>query len=179
MQNREGKSVTKAPYIFYIDLTGRYGRLNYLNALGQIQLLSIPFLMSALLIIAALSATKVEAVIFLSGILLPFYLLSLRAMVLRLHDLNYSGWWSLVGLSLLIPGFGLLITGIWALILALLPGSIEANRYGLPAKRGGFTGIIIEVAVMVLMLYALLTLIGVDDLHLNTFRSITDLRHLF
>lgn len=52
------------------------------------------------------------------------FLPSLAVLVRRLHDTNHSGWWVLL---ICIPIFG----GIWLLIL-LLTGSDDENRYGLP-----------------------------------------------
>jgi uncharacterized membrane protein YhaH (DUF805 family) len=61
------------------------------------------------------------------GALLVLVLLvpSLAVSVRRLHDTDRSGWWLLVGL---VPGVGVLVL----LVLLVLAGSVNSNRYGPP-----------------------------------------------
>ena len=64
----------------------------------------------------------------------------------RLHDLDYSGWFSLLAA---IPIIGI----IWSLYYALKPGSDEVNRFGAmrPANKAdkimGVLGIVLMVAL--------------------------------
>lgn len=67
-------STVIAPYPFYYTLTGRFGRLNYLNALWQIQLLSLIFLICGFLITSAMSASKWEAFVFFIRIDAPLFI---------------------------------------------------------------------------------------------------------
>ena len=53
------------------------------------------------------------------AILLP----SLAVTVRRLHDTDRSGWWILIGL---IP----IVGNIWLLVLLVLDGQSESNRFG-------------------------------------------------
>lgn len=135
-------STVIAPYPFYYTLTGRFGRLNYLNALWQIQLLSLIFLICGFLISSAMSASKWEAFVFLLGLMLPFLLLLIRAAILRLHDLNLSGLWSL-GLLLIFVPAGILIVSMILLLLTILPGSVVENHYGKPSHQGSIIGVIL------------------------------------
>ena len=57
--------------------------------------------------------------IFLFAFLLP----SLSVTVRRLHDINLSGWWILIGLF---PIFGVIVV----LIFAVLRGNLGENKYG-------------------------------------------------
>jgi uncharacterized membrane protein YhaH (DUF805 family) len=49
-------------------------------------------------------------------------------LIKRLHDLDMRGWWSLL---LFIPLFNLLIL----VIVGLIPGNQEANRFGQPLRE--------------------------------------------
>ncbi|UNM95097.1 DUF805 domain-containing protein [Ignatzschineria rhizosphaerae] len=149
-----------APYVFHISLKGRYGRLNYLNSLWQIQLLALPFLWSGLLIIGALTPSFIEAMIFLIGLMLPFGLLTLRAMILRLHDLNCSGWWSLLALLLFIPIVGPLLIAALEIALSFYPGSKGDNRYGSPSKQGSLFGLLLALVTISLSIYIFVVLVG-------------------
>lgn len=150
----------ETPYAFHIDLDGRYGRLNYLNAQWQIQLLAIPFLLCGLLITSALSASFWQGFIFISGLLLPFTLLALRTVILRLHDLNYSGWWSLLLTAIFIPSIGFVIASLILLVLSLLPGNVGENSYGFPTKQGHFMGIILSIGSFSALVYLLGIIFG-------------------
>ena len=50
--------------------------------------------------------------------------------VRRLHDINKSGWWMLLGLIL--PIIGCLVLVYWH----IKPGDISANRYGATTRLG-------------------------------------------
>lgn len=53
--------------------------------------------------------------------------LQLRQLALRLHDIGYSGWWSLL---VFVPFVG----GIIPLALLFIPGNPGSNAFGLQAK---------------------------------------------
>ena len=66
---------------------------------------------------------------------LPFFIYSLGVMVShlavgarRLHDINKSGWWMLIGL---IP----LVGAIWLIVLLCQDGMAEKNQYGPNPKQ--------------------------------------------
>ena len=56
------------------------------------------------------------------GVLVPAIAVCIR----RLHDIDRSGWWLLIGL---VP----LVGGIVLLVFAVLPGTAGSNRFGPPA----------------------------------------------
>lgn len=71
------------------------------------------------------------------------------ASIKRIHDLNLSGWFYLIGI---IPLVGI----IWALYYALKPGKLEANRFGAvrEATKGDKIMGVIGIALTVLMTVA-------------------------
>lgn len=156
-----------APYVLYYSLNGRFGRLHYLNSIWEIALLALPFLFSGLLIIMAFTFSFAEALIFLSGLLLPFLLLLLRVIILRLHDLNRSAWW-LIGLFLFfIPTIGIYIGGMMLLLLAVSPGSSVINCYGAPSKKGSLMGLLLAILTISFAVYLLTLFIGEEDIQLG------------
>lgn len=52
---------------------------------------------------------------------------TLAPIIRRLHDMNRTGWWSLLGL---VP----YVNGIFVLFLILVPGTDGVNDYGVPAR---------------------------------------------
>jgi uncharacterized membrane protein YhaH (DUF805 family) len=73
-------------------------------------------------------------------VLLAVFVITIIAIIKRLHDIGYSGYWiiPIIGLSLIGKSFPDIVskcidTGI-VTIFALLPGSKMANQYGLPSK---------------------------------------------
>jgi len=65
------------------------------------------------------AATSIPALI----IIVVAAVMMIYAAIKRLHDLNYSGWFYLVGI---IP----IVGAIWTLYYALRPGAEEDNRFG-------------------------------------------------
>jgi len=64
----------------------------------------------------------VLALIYALAVLVPSIAVGIR----RLHDIDRSGWWLLIGL---VP----LVGGIVLLVFAVLPGTQGNNRFGPPA----------------------------------------------
>lgn len=64
------------------------------------------------------------AIVFALAVLIPSIAVGIR----RLHDIDYSGWWVLIGL---IP----IVGTIWLLVLLVLDGTPGPNKYG-PNPKG-------------------------------------------
>ncbi|GAB3875706.1 hypothetical protein GCM10028824_31760 [Hymenobacter segetis] len=67
------------------------------------------------------------ALLALGGFLVIFYLVLIQVL-LRLHDLNLSSWWSLI---MLLPVVSYILGGG----LQFVQGTIGPNRFGLDSKR--------------------------------------------
>src|SRR3954467_12564321 len=72
-----------------------------------------------------------------------FFIWAIRVTVLRLHDMNRSGWWVLVTL---IPYLG----WVASLVLMFMPGTSEDNDYGEKPKQGS-TAVAISILVVVIV----------------------------
>lgn len=81
-------------------------------------------------------------------VMLPLMWIGCAMFIRRLHDLNLSGWFMLVGI---IPVLG----ALFSLFVICAPGMKEGNRFGQPAETAtwekilGGIGLVFFVAVMV------------------------------
>lgn len=143
----EAVEVDKPPAILSLSLEGRYGRLNYLNAglLAFVLVIGLTFLLGLVIgTSAAMGGTLLLAIV---GWL--YFLVSFRFSILRLHDLNLSGWYLLLGF---VPFIG----GLFSLYLLFAPGNEDRNEYGYPPREGSKIGLF----GIVFVLFALFWLSG-------------------
>ncbi|BCL77175.1 hypothetical protein JHS3_29110 [Jeongeupia sp. HS-3] len=133
---------------------GRLGRMRYL-AYSMIFILAA--IAVALLAAPLLFLFKGASVAFAGALAW----VSLRFVVLRLHDFDFSGWWLAAALLIAAAGYGIdarlgmLLSGVLtlaSLALGLIPGDAADNRFGPPAEPptaliqiGGVLGLIISV----------------------------------
>ena len=96
------------------------GRLNRLRAFGYQLILSIPMLIIKAIIENTLSTVTLVICIILS---LIFSVSGISINVRRLHDIEHSGWFSLL---LLVPLIGFILS----LILLFKKGTHGTNEYG-------------------------------------------------
>lgn len=113
----------EAASIWGLRVDGRMGRLTYATAGAYVTAL---FLLTALYAVKSPTSWRL-AVYALFCLALVFY--ALRWTVLRLHDMNFSGWWTPL---LLLPYVGAVIS----LVVSLLPGTPGDNDHGPPPQGG-------------------------------------------
>lgn len=116
---------TNEASIFGFGFQGRLGRLSYATAgawlIAGVYLLTLFFLMRPM-----------GARMVLLGIgMLFFMFFSVRLSVLRCHDADRSGWWSLL---MAVPYADLIV----GLLMLLLPGTDGENDYGEQPRRGSW-----------------------------------------
>ena len=115
------------PKIFSMS-GGRYGRLNYLKAINIISLwalllgLAMGFIIEKIGIVLAIAT-----VIFV-----------IRATVLRLHDMNTSGFFALLWL---VP----FVNIIFGIVIMVAPGTVGENRFGCQTTPSSALHIILSV----------------------------------
>ena len=161
------------PKVFSFDFSGRFGRLNYINAsliMGAILLLPSSILFGIMILFAT---QEMIAVVVLVGLVLLVYtvfvaVLGSRLTVLRLHDLNKTGWLVLAiifgGAILSIIPFLSIIPMVVNILLLAMPGTIGVNNYGPPTKQGHIAGLIIMGVLIVLSVIATIIAITVFSL---------------
>ncbi|MBY0573030.1 MAG: DUF805 domain-containing protein, partial [Undibacterium sp.] len=151
--SRENRRVTttnsiggerSTPKFFGLSTAGRIGRLRYL---------AYPWAFMPLMVLAgvasAMASFQANTMMLVAGIIgLSFLWLGIRLTVLRLHDLNLSGFWMLLPCAIGILGamtkrpealfFLFAVIAIGNIILIFAPGNQEENRYGPVAEPNSF-----------------------------------------
>jgi len=108
----------------FVSFKGRAARIEF-----TVLILGAVTIWACTLAVALLLPPMAGNFLFMGPLIVLPYVIVLSAGVRRLHDLNWSGRFLVLGLN---P-----ITGPFLLIwLALQPGVIGANRYDLPSKTG-------------------------------------------
>jgi uncharacterized membrane protein YhaH (DUF805 family) len=111
------------PPLLSLSLEGRMGRVRFLGSNALCLAVSLGLLLGLL----ALAVTVSKAAVLWGGVLAGLVIAwwGVRLTVLRLHDLNRSGWFALLQL---VPG----LNALFSLVLLLWPGNAEENDYGTP-----------------------------------------------
>lgn len=122
-----------------LGLSGRIGRRRYMTA-GFV-LFTVIVMLTQLL----MKHASIGGFLFFGVSMLGVLFMSMRLAVLRLHDFNRSGWWSLV---MLVPYLG----GVASLVVALLPGTDGSNEHGDPPRKGSWVRLALSVVVFCLAL---------------------------
>jgi uncharacterized membrane protein YhaH (DUF805 family) len=129
---------SRSPGTFGFGLTGRMGRLQY--AASNTWVLVVIYVLAVIVI----QRPSIGRIIFamLAGLVVMF--MSMRLSVLRCHDCNKTGWWTLLTF---IPS----VNAIFGLVLSFAPGTNGENDYGEepPPGRWLFLGIASLVLVLV------------------------------
>lgn len=129
------------PAIFAFDCESRFGRLSFINAQLALILAIIPLGIIYYILITFLSSTVFSIILLLvmAGVYIVF---SYRIVILRLHDVNLSGWFVLIYALGRIPVAGPFIEFLFTLFLVLAPGTKGANNYGAQPEQGSKIGLI-------------------------------------
>lgn len=131
-----------APDFFNTSFEGRYGRLNFMNATWAIYGMTFLFVFILSLISNFLNSEMfllITAIIVV--IIMQFFYM--RAIALRFHDLNKTGWLSLLALAAFIPFVGGLFTLAFSIYLMAAAGTIGDNDYGDQPAKGHIIGLIL------------------------------------
>ncbi len=132
-----------APGLLGIGFEGRMGRINYLaSGLVFMVVLLLAALGVALWMVAQ---PNVFAIVVAAVALIALLVWSVRNTVLRLHDVNLSGWWALVSL---VPYLG----PVASLVLMFVPGSRDENDHGGLPRRGSPLAVGVGLLVLVIVL---------------------------
>lgn len=123
-------------------VTGRIGRVRYLAWSAVVFFAALGLYLIAAM---AMAVSPVVGGILMVAIIIPAVVISVQIGVQRLHDIGWSGWLLLVNL---IPVVG----SVFALIMLVVPGTADANRYGPPpppnstgAKVLAFTWLLVPI----------------------------------
>jgi len=136
--------VTNAAGVFGLGSGGRMGRLKYATANTVLMaLFYVPMIM-------VLQRPTLGRMALLAVVAVAVTLLGMRLAVLRCHDCDKSGWWSML---LWLPTVNIIVT----LVLALAPGTDGGNEYGEPppsASWWGFSAAALCLALLVALTFS-------------------------
>lgn len=175
-----------APY-FAFGFTGRIGRLEFANRFTTYLILAIAIYFIYFYAIErglfmltetydkSIDMTKILVrIIFHAGYIGAVILLNLRAVIMRLHDINLSGWWACLlfifpySIEFIIINIPMTINqtlyySIFFILFIIaqlvrifpfaMPGSKILNRYGAPTKQGKAFGIILLILLAIIGSY--------------------------
>lgn len=155
----ESYQEVKPPNIFNLSLAGRYGRLNMINASWVLSLVLVGVTLVITILFATASISTSNITNSLTSLPTSIWLIfgtislvslfySIKLAVLRLHDLNRNGLWSLLIFSTIIPVIGYIIYLIFYLYLLFAPGDPGKNEYGPPSTQGPIWGLAATIFIL-------------------------------
>ncbi|MGB5737286.1 MAG: DUF805 domain-containing protein [Thiohalocapsa sp.] len=149
------------------DPSGRFGRLSYI---AWAMLFSVALNLVQVLLAAVLGPTGAEAnqpgfavaAVGVITILLGLVMVAITVLfvIRRLHDIDLSAWWVLLGL---LPVVNL----IFGLFVLIKPGDIGTNRFGPPRDTRAWEKIVGGIGVALIALLLLMLVIGLIAVMLN------------
>lgn len=139
------------PAMLSLSFEGRMGRASYVNTWGLAMVLVALVGILAAVLVPMLGRAGAFLMIPLGLAMIAFVVWGIRVSVLRLHDVNRSGWWVLLTL---VPYLGAVVN----LLLLLWPGTSEENDFGPKPRRGNVVLAIAIVASSVLALVAAISI---------------------
>lgn len=197
----------KAAAYFSFGFTGRIGRLEFANRFVTYLLLFIVIFLLYYFIVEqglfslfdgndrSTDMTRgLIKLIFYAGFLGAFILLNIRVVVMRLHDINLSGWWSCalfifpyatdlviimlpmtLNATLLYTLFYLFaIIGLAARLFPfIMPGNEKSNRYGAATKTGNPIGACLLVIMLFVGAYFLYRYITLQSISVTFLQNIS------
>lgn len=134
------------PKTFAIELQGRLARISYLNAQLFLFLALLPFGV----IYGIIWMFQIEMLMLITILAAAaFYIFfGYRIVILRLHDLNMSGWLVLIFFLERVPNYGWIIVSLFSLFLICMPGTKGENAYGAPPEEGTKLGLLAFVILV-------------------------------
>jgi uncharacterized membrane protein YhaH (DUF805 family) len=135
------RPVAAAAAIFGLSLDGRLARRPY--ATGSAGAMAV----LALMAMFALQRPGALRSVFAGLVMVAALLFTVRLTVLRCHDFNRSGWWSLLTV---VPYLGV----VASVVVSVIPGSDDDNDHGPPPDPGHWLPLLLASGVLALALLA-------------------------
>lgn len=148
------QQLSPIPKTFSIDVEGRFGRLNFLNAQLALLLALSPLVILYFALLHFLKTSEYSLLIIMTFSVI-YVVFSYRMVVLRLHDMNLSGWFVLLYALGRIPEFGWIIVLLFTAFLVLAPGKKGDNNYGAEPELGSKIGLLVFSVIIPLVLSAI------------------------
>jgi len=149
------------------DPSGRFGRLSYIAwaMLVSVTLNLIQIVLGAVLGVGGADASQPGIAVAVVGVVtMVLAIATVVATVLfvirRLHDIELSGWWAVLGLVPVVN----LIFGLYVLLKA---GAAGANRFGPPRDTRGWEKIVGGIGAALIALTVVMMVIGLIAVMMN------------
>jgi uncharacterized membrane protein YhaH (DUF805 family) len=173
LQASVGEALPEFGPLKAFTFTGRIGRLRYLAwtmALMLVLMGVASVFVSIGWSLIALTSTVglIIGGLFGTAIGIAFIVVGIQISVQRLHDLGWSGW---LYLLTLVPFVG----GLFAILLAILPGNTAPNQYGAPPPANSTAVKVLCALWLVFIAAGFIGLLtgGIETLH-NEYESTTE-----
>ena len=148
------QQLSPIPKTFSIDVEGRFGRLNFMNAQLILLLALTPLGILYFALLHFLKTAEYSLLIIMTFSVI-YVVFSYRMVVLRLHDINLSGWFVLLYALGRVPEFGWIIVLLFTSFLVLAPGKKGDNNYGAEPELGSKIGLLIFTVIIPLVIGAI------------------------
>jgi len=140
---------------------GRIGRIRYIGySIGLAMLIQMIMSMLMGLIFSWFPPSQgtLTTIILPALITIPMLIISIMLTMQRLHDLNWTGWLSLL---MFIPG----INFIFGLVLTFMPGNDSENRFGLkpPPNTMGTYVVALVIPILIIGILAAIAIPAYND----------------
>ena len=145
-----------APSFFNFSFDGRYGRLNFINAVWAIYGMTFLAAFITSLIGGFLQSEALTIILVIIIVILMQYFY-MRAIALRFHDLDQSGWLCLLSLISFIPFAGGLFALGFTIFLMAAAGTKGDNKFGAQPEKGHIIGLILTCIAPVALIAILIT----------------------
>ncbi|TDM08197.1 MAG: hypothetical protein C4K60_01480 [Ideonella sp. MAG2] len=134
-------SVFDLPPLLSLSTDGRMGRLRFFSV-HTVGMAVLGLLMFSFLGIGLLrNSPGAPSVVPVALLGLVAFVWGLRLVVLRLHDLGFSGWWALL---MFVAG----LNGIFVLALLFWPGNRDENDYGPPVDDARLLPLLLSLVIL-------------------------------
>lgn len=144
------QQLSPIPKTFTIDPEGRFGRLSFLNAQLALLLVLSPLAILYFSLLYFLKTAEYSLLI-LSVFSAIYILFSSRIIILRLHDMNLSGWFVILFSLGKIPDIGWIIVAVLVVFLSAIPGTKGDNNYGAQPELGRKIGLVFVVIIPLIL----------------------------
>ncbi|HSC85608.1 MAG TPA: DUF805 domain-containing protein, partial [Pseudomonas sp.] len=132
------------------SVSGRIGRVRYLGWSAALMFIA---LLAYGLVAAGMLLSPTLGFILAVPIIIVFLVVSVQIGVQRLHDIGWSGWLWLLNF---VPAIG----SIFALLMLVVPGNSDANRYGPPPPPNSRSVVVLAWTILLIPILGILAAIS-------------------
>src|SRR5690606_9379646 len=150
-----GEALPEYGELKVLTTNGRIGRVRYMGwSMGLMLLAMLAYAIAA----GALSISPIVGGILMIPVVIATVVVSVMIGVQRLHDIGWSGWLWLLNL---VPVVG----SVFAILMLVVPGTRDANRYGPPPPPNSTGVVILAWTLPLVAILGILAAIAIPAYH--------------